>query len=141
MLCNHFLDLDKHADDIKDSGQHLAAMCLIETADSQFLSYLWNGLKNCTILVDSTNMYPKTVSKAYDALFKYKTPANITCISRNCKYVIFRQQRSVNQTSPSVAGINDVIHRGFMYYNCGRNVHYSVQFHLSDHCRNITQSL
>ena len=37
-----FEGLDEYADDTKDSGQHVADMCLIKTADSQIFSHIWN---------------------------------------------------------------------------------------------------
>ena len=49
------------------------AICLINTADPQRFYNFWNELKNGTILGESTDMYPKTISKTYGVLCKYKT--------------------------------------------------------------------
>ena len=51
-VCNatSFTGLEKHADDIKDVGQCMAAMCIIKTDDPQRFSHLWNQLGNGTIL-------------------------------------------------------------------------------------------
>ena len=56
---NHFPGLEKDADDAKDSGKHMADMCLIKTADPQRFSHIFNNLENGTILGKSTDMYPR----------------------------------------------------------------------------------
>ena len=115
--------LDKHADDIKYSGQRMADMCLIETSDPQQFSHIWNGLLNGNILEESNDMYPKTISKAYDVIFKYKTLANSTCLPCNFVGISFQHRGCGNQTSPPVAGTNHVLHRYAMCYNCDRPSH------------------
>ena len=74
--CNatSFPGLEKHADDIKDYGKRMDAMCFIKIDDPQRLSQLWNYIYNGTILQESTDMYLKTISKAFYVLCKYKTP-------------------------------------------------------------------
>ena len=69
-----FPGLEKHVDDIKDSGKRMDSMYLIKTADPQFFSHLWNELEKGTIFGKSTNVYPSTISNACDVLIKYKTP-------------------------------------------------------------------
>ena len=43
-ICNAtiFLGLEKHANNIKYSRKHMAAMCIIKTYFPQRFSYLWN---------------------------------------------------------------------------------------------------
>ena len=63
----------KYVDYTKDSRQHMDDMCLIKIAVPQRFSHIWNELENGTILGESTNMYRKTIAKAYGVIFKYKT--------------------------------------------------------------------
>ena len=63
-----FPGLEKHTAYIKYDGQNMAIMCLIKTYYPLRFFHFCNELKIGTILGDSTNMYPKTISKAYDVL-------------------------------------------------------------------------
>ena len=70
----NFPGLEKRTDNTKDAGKWMAVMCLIKKGDPQQFSHIWNELLNGIILVESTDMYPKTIAKAYGVIFKYKTP-------------------------------------------------------------------
>ena len=87
-----FTGLEKYADDIKNYGQHMADMYLIKKDDSQIFSQLWNELENYNIFGEYTNMYPKTIDKAYAVIFKQKTPANSTRLPCNRVDVSFCQR-------------------------------------------------
>ena len=39
-----FPGLEKYADETKDAGQHMAAMCTIKKSEPQLFSNLWNEL-------------------------------------------------------------------------------------------------
>ena len=52
----------------------MADMYLIKKDDSQIFSQLWNELENYNIFGEYTNMYPKTLTKAYDVICKYYMP-------------------------------------------------------------------
>ena len=73
-----FPGLEKLADYTKDPRQRMDTMCLIKTADSKGFSCIWNELENGTILEDFTNMYHKTIAKAYGMMCKYKRSTNTT---------------------------------------------------------------
>ena len=53
---------EKHNGDAKDSGKHMADIFLVETDGPQLFSHLCNELENGTILGESTDMYPETIS-------------------------------------------------------------------------------
>ena len=65
--CNEtsFPGLEKYGDDNKDARQHMAAMCIIKTADPQHSYHICNELENGTTLGYFTNMCPKTIAKDY----------------------------------------------------------------------------
>ena len=65
-----FPGLEKHADNDKYYGQHMAVMCIIKKSDPQELYHLCNDLENGTILGEYADMYPKTIAKAYDVICK-----------------------------------------------------------------------
>ena len=92
----------------------MADMCLIKTYESQRFSHIWNELENGTILGESTNIHPKTISKAYNVLCKYNKTSKIVCLPRNRVNVSFHQRGDWNQTSPPVAVADGVLHRYFM---------------------------
>ena len=109
--CNatSFTGLEKPANDIKDYRQNIAAMFIIEASNPQWFSRLWNYLWNGSTLGESTGMYFNTIDKAYDMLWKYKIPENITCLT--CKHVnvVFNHKGAGNQTSITIECDNPTI--------------------------------
>ena len=97
--------------------------CLIKTTDPQLFSNLCNDLENGTILGYSTNMYHKTIVKAYDVICKYKAPENSTDLSCNRAAVSLHKRGDGNQTSPPIAGTDYFLHNYFICYNCDRPDH------------------
>ena len=141
MKCNQFLDLGKHTDDINESRERMAAMCIIKKADPQRFSHTYNELENGTILGESNNIYPKTIAKDYAMLFKYKTPENRMIIPRNHVGVSLHKLGYWNQTSLPISGIYNILHRDVMCYICNMPGHYYGQLRLLDIHRTSTQSL
>ena len=86
-------------------------------------------------------MYPKTISKHYEVLCKYKTPTNSTRLTHKYIVVIFHQRGDGNQNYPPTDGTYDVLHRDDMCYNCDSPGHYYGQCTLPDCRRTGTHSL
>ena len=108
------LGLEKHTDYSQDSRQRMSTICLIEIDDSQRFSQLFNWLDNGTILRESTYIYPKNISEAYDIIYKYKISTNTMLIPLNRLDVSFYQRVAGNQTCPPIDGTNEFLHRDDM---------------------------
>ena len=88
--------------------------CLIKTTYPQLFSNICNELENCTILGYSTNMYQKTIVKAYEVICKYKAPENSTNLPCNRAAASLHKRGDGNQTSIPIASTDYVLHNYFI---------------------------
>ena len=96
-------------------------MCLIISADSDRLSWIYNDLNNSTL--PGTENYPKTTTAAYNVLCRYRKPAPPLQVHAPPAAVTLAQSGDTekNKTTPGNYGIS---FPEITFYCCQETQHY-----------------